>query len=374
MDDEGLLDSIARWSPARHRGGTVGDGIFAIDTVGGEKEADGEFLGAPVPFGDPTFGVGLALVGGYIFKLDPEDEVSSPSLVGAGAMASSNGSWGGGVAGDFSIDEDRWRVKASLIYADVNYRIYGVGQDQGKEGDSFRIDQSVLALQFDVLRYLGQGIYLGPVVQAFSVDTLLNEGDPLGDRSFPIPADPDRTRQISLGLQMLFDTRDDKFYPRAGSYLDLQARVFSEYFGGDDEFRVYSAAYNRYLALGPSTVLASRGYGRVAEGDVPFYALSYLGVSPDIRGYSIGRYQDRMLLAFQAELRQEIAGGFGAEVFAGVGQVRPNLGDFTLRDFLPGIGAGVTYTVAKKNQINLRVDAAWGVDGWVFYLGAGQAF
>ena len=40
----------------------------------------------------------------------------------------------------------------------------------------------------------------------------------------------------------------------------------------------------------------------------------------------------------------------------------------------PYLGAGITYKIASDNHVNMRADVAWGVDGWVFYLGVGQAF
>ena len=69
-----------------------------------------------------------------------------------------------GVGGQFYIDEDRWRIKTGLIYADVNYRLFGIGQDSGGNDRYVRINQSVLGFQFDLLRYVGGDIHIGPVI------------------------------------------------------------------------------------------------------------------------------------------------------------------------------------------------------------------
>jgi len=375
-DDEGLLSHLDAWSPGIEAGnGTARDMFRTQDSPqGGEDRKSGEFLIVPLPFANPTIGGGVFLIGGYIFRPDPEDEVSPPSTVGAGTMYSSNGSWGAGLGGQVFLDEDRWRIGAALAYADINYRLFGVGQDFGGEGRSVPIRQKVLGLDFSVLYGLGGEVHLGPVVRAFRVDTLLNQGRPIQVGPIGIPLKPIRTTEVSVGMELTRDTRDDHFYPRDGELVDLQARFFRESLGGSNDYDIYLAAFNTYHSLAERTVLAGRVYGRFAGGDVPFYALSYLGALPDIRGYEVGRYQDRMLLAFQAEIRQELIGNLGVGLFAGFGQVQHRTGDFRLDDFLPGLGGGVTYNVAADSHVNLRADVAWGVDGWVFYLGVGQVF
>jgi len=375
-DEEDLLSYIEAWYPDESHGGTGAGGMFEVDDWPGDEKGldEDELVIVPVPFANPTIGAGLYLIGGYIFRIDPEEEDAPPSAAGLAGMVSTNGSWGVGLGGSFHVDEDRWRILTALAYADVNYKLYGIGQQLGLEGRSVDISQSVLGLEVDVLRYLGSSMYLGPVFRAFTVDTDLNKGRPFEFGRFRLNIPTVRTREVSAGLEFTRDTRDDKFYPRRGDHLDLQARVYSEGLGGDHDYRVYTAAWSLYHSLANRTVLAGRGYGRLADGDVPFYALSYLGAGSDIRGYEVGRYQDRILLAFQAEIRQELAHHFGVEVFGGVGQVADRMGDFRLNDFLPGVGAGVTYTVTDKSHVNMRADVAWGVDGWVFYLGVGQAF
>lgn len=58
----------------------------------------------------------------------------------------------------------------------------------------------------------------------------------------------------------------------------------------------------------------------------------------------------------------------------GAGQVAPDVNALRWRDVLPGGGVGVRYTLAKRNQLNLRVDYAWGKESSALYVGVAEAF
>ena len=75
-----------------------------------KKTKRGQFLAVPIPRVDPALGNGLIGVAAYIFKLDPADRVSPPSVVGAFAMWMDGGSIGGGLGGKLYMKEDRFRV------------------------------------------------------------------------------------------------------------------------------------------------------------------------------------------------------------------------------------------------------------------------
>jgi hypothetical protein len=375
-DSEGLKATIDAWSTERATSHSGPLAAWEAQDMPDERETSekNELVVAPIPFANPTIGAGLYVVAGYIFRIDPEDRDSPPSAVGVGGMLSTNGSRAVGLGGQLHLDEDRWRVSGALGYADVNYTIYDVGKKLGFKGRDIDIGQSMVGFQFGVLRYVGEGFYVGPVYRGFTIDTDVNQGRAIAVGPFEFALPTVRTRESSVGLKLERDLRDDKFYPRSGSHLVSTVRVFRESLGGDHDYEIYELGYDSFDSLTPRTVLAGRVFGRYADGGVPFYGLSYLGSLPDIRGYEVGRHQDRLLVAAQVELRQELGYDFGATVFAGFGQVAGSFSELTFEDFLPGLGAGLLKTIAKKNHINLRADVAWGVDGWVFYFGVGQNF
>lgn len=109
-------------------------------------------------------------------------------------------------------------------------------------------------------------------------------------------------------------------------------------------------------------------------GPVPFYDLCLLGRNQDLRGYTAGQYRDHLMLAAQAEWRAEVWWRLGAVAFVGVGEVSPDFKALTVKHVLPGAGAGLRFTLAKRNHVNLRADYAWGKDSRALYIGVAEAF
>jgi hypothetical protein len=54
--------------------------------------------------------------------------------------------------------------------------------------------------------------------------------------------------------------------------------------------------------------------------------------------------------------------------------VAPEVGKFNADNLKPAGGAGVRYTLAKKNHVNFRVDYGIGLDGGGVYMGLSEAF
>ena len=175
-------------------------------------------------------------------------------------------------------------------------------------------------------------------------------------------------------LRAQWDTRDNPFNPARGWLVDGEASFCDQAFGSDFTYQTVSLTAKHYWSLAENHVLAFSGFGRFGFGDVPFFALSAFGANNNLRGYPVGRYQDRMLLAGQAEYRFQMTQRFGLVAFGGVGAVAPNFGEFRNADALPSGGFGVRYLIAPKNKVNFRVDVAWAKDGHAVYLGVGEAF
>jgi hypothetical protein len=81
-----------------------------------------------------------------------------------------------------------------------------------------------------------------------------------------------------------------------------------------------------------------------------------------------------MLLAGQVEYRHWFTERFGAVAFGGVGAVAPQVHEFNVNELLPSIGAGLRYTIAEENNVNLRLDFAYGRDDYAIYFGVGEAY
>jgi hypothetical protein len=383
-DDEDLEEGSAWYPPATAQdSGQGGTGAVLLENPGtitdperlaekGKKPPSAEWLIAPVPFSNPTIGTGLVLASAYVFPIDENDSLSPPSVVGLGAMHSTNGSRAAVVGGMAYYNEDRHRLSGGIGHYDVTYDFYGTGNEAGDTGVSVPLQQRGKAFRMEYLRLGGRDLYFG-ARYTFSEARVSVEVEP--PASWPgIPADQLRSTTGALGLIAERDTRDSTFYPTSGVLLEASVDFYGSLWGSDFTYQAYSVTYNSYRRLNEDTVLACRAYARQVGGNVPFYGLSLFGKQGDLRGYTAGQYRDKFMLALQSEYRQRVTGPWSYVVFAGVGEVAPRLTALNLDSILPSVGAGVRYTLAEENRINIRMDMAYGKEGVAVHFGVGESF
>ena len=189
-----------------------------------------------------------------------------------------------------------------------------------------------------------------------------------------LPAQDADLRTAALGPRVHYDSRDNPFYPRHGMQVQGVASFYAEAVGGNRTYQAYQGWINRYTAIGARHVFAWHAGACGVAGSVPFYDLCMLGKSQDLRGYSVGQYRDRAMIAAQAEWRSELWWRFGGTVFGGGGEEVRDFGTLNWNDALPSGGVGLRFTVAKRNHVNLRADYAWGKDSSALYVSVVEAF
>jgi hypothetical protein len=332
----------------------------------------GEIVVAPFPISNPALGSGIVIVGGYLFSVSKTDTASPTSMIGGGSFYTSNGSWVWGAGTKLYLKQDRLRLAGAYGQAQLRYDLYGVGNSAGNLGISVPIHQGGKALLLESLIRVTGKVFIGPRFQWRKLDARLQgENAPPALSINPIEL---KSTTSSIGFHIQRDLRDNQFYPRTGTLTDVVGDFFQGNLGSDFSYQSYTFAFNKYSGLSPRQVLAFRVFGCATSGRVPFYDLCLLGVHHDIRGYKTGRYRDQLMLTTQAEYRLELPKRFGVAAFFGVGEVAPELGAFNNGNLKPGGGAGIRYTLAKKNHVNLRVDYALGLQGGGIYMGVSEAF
>ena len=345
-------------------------GPAAINTPAGSKR--GEFVIAPLPIVNPTLDNGFALVLGYLYRLDLQDQTTPPSASGLAGFKTSNGSWAAAALQSLHLAHDRFRILAVVAYSDINYEFFGIGQSAGNAGPSIELNQAGSIGMFEGLVRIAPRWYAGARYQILRMT--------VGTGSIPLPDGPTLPaldadlRTASLGPRVEYDSRDNPFYPRSGMLMRGIFSFYGEAVGGQRRYQVYEGWLNRYRAIGSRHVLAWHIGACGTDGSVPFYDVCLLGKSQDLRGYTTGQYRDRTMLAAQAEWRSELWWRFGATAFAGAGEVAPDFESFTWKDVLPGTGIGARFILAKRNHVNLRVDYAWGKNSSALYVGVAEAF
>jgi outer membrane protein assembly factor BamA len=172
------------------------------------------------------------------------------------------------------------------------------------------------------------------------------------------------------------DTRDVEENPHRGA---LGALLWTRYDDRNEDayrFDRFAADGRVYLPLGhPQRVLVLRAY--FSQDDpapgarVPFYLQASLGSSKTLRGYESQRFRGERLLLFQGEYRIEAAPALEVALFADTGTVAVLRTD-PLEDFRTDWGIGLR--IKSHETVLVRMDAAWGDEGFKFGLRFSPAF
>jgi hypothetical protein len=343
------------------------------------KERRTEFIAAPIPISNPTIGSGLGVVGAVLFPINRGDRVSPSSIAGLGGFYTDSHSYTLGAGFRTYLAEDHWRLLLGAAAGKLHYDLSPPGTGPGSGAISVPIVQDVRGATVETLRRVSGSFFAGAryVYAKTTVDI-----DPADLGSEAAPPEKDRSTIVAaLGPRIQSDSRDSNYYPTRGALFDLNADFYDPAFGGTRSFQSYKAAVNVFFSPGERQVLAGRLSACSVRGDAPLYLLCLYGLQSDLRGYEVGRFFDRAMLATQAEYRFSLSerlgffGKFGFVAFAGVGEVAPSFGDFNSDDLLPSAGLGIRFLVAKENRINFRIDYAWGRAGSRgLYVGVGEAF
>jgi outer membrane protein assembly factor BamA len=254
----------------------------------------------------------------------------------------------------------------------ANLDFYGIGRIPGNESIVVPLSMGGSIFFGELMRNVGRNIFVGPRYQfrklTASIDGELRPG------GFEVPEIDLKSNSAALGFHVQRDLRDSTFYPTKGSLFDFTADFFDQTWGSRREYQTYKVAYNGFHEVAPRQVFAYRAMGCTANGSVPFYDLCLFGMNNDVRGYTTGEFQNRRMFAAQAEYRLDWRRRLGFVAFGGVGGVARRWGDFRTDGLLPGAGAGLRFTLDKKNHINYRIDYAFGREGRTLSIGVGEAF
>lgn len=181
-----------------------------------------------------------------------------------------------------------------------------------------------------------------------------------------------------LGPIFIFDTRDNVLYPGSGWFITSFAHGYSKALGSGYNYAQFNLDVRHFQHVwSPKHVLAFQFlFNSVAGQDIPFYRLPQLGGNDRLRGIkNENLYRDKVSWYAQVEGRKELFWRLGGVLFAGVGNVGPDLSAFAPRQLKAIVGAGGRFRPIKDQKLNVRLDAGIATDGFfAFYLNVAEAF
>jgi hypothetical protein len=175
-----------------------------------------------------------------------------------------------------------------------------------------------------------------------------------------------------LGGSVTWDTRDGTFWPARGAWVQA-AGLWYPGLGDRPRFARGGVEGRQFLPLGEGRVLGLAAAAEGASADTPFTLLPRLGSTRYLRGWREGRFRDRLSWWAQSELRVPITGRWAATAFAGLGDIAPRVGAFSLETVKTSAGLGARFRLTPEGA-NVRVDVAASRAGVELYVLVLEAF
>jgi hypothetical protein len=219
--------------------------------------------------------------------------------------------------------------------------------------------------------------------ETYAGSRLAQDAAARGADGAPIVRGLDTMSLAQLGLGIVFDTRDNEFFPHRGMYHQIGVKLAQGLPLEDDVRYVEAGAIlTGFVAIAEKTVLAARLFVDAQAGHVPFYDLSragpfgsydIVGGAQGVRGVPVGRYAGLAKVVGNVEVRRMI-GAFraagqsmhvGGDVFFDTGR---SFSDYSFHSASDGPGAGLKYGAGAGFFLQwgqaaiFRVDVAYSPD------------
>ena len=271
-------------------------------------------------------------------------------------------------------DQNTWFFYGKARYQSFPLLYYGIGSDSPAEHTA-RIDGQYTLLKERFLREVVPSLYVGLELDYQRLAGVAYRDTVVGTQLPEVGANG--STNIGFGLGILYDNIHNALNPREGLYSEWAFLNYRPGFGSDYAMTSYIIDNRIYHPLKENTVLAAQLFGQFTTGDAPFNMLALMGGESLMRGYYLGRYRDKNLVAGQIEYRILPFKGskkWGASAFLATGQVFSDESPFEFAKFLPTAGAGVRYLIFPEKDIYTRIDVAFTQEGPGFYFFIGEAF
>jgi hypothetical protein len=272
-------------------------------------------------------------------------------------------------------DGEKWFFlgKGKFQYFPMKY--YGIGVGAPEKGYAV-VNNTNVQLRERVLRKIKGNLFAGA---EFDFQKMYNvsftKTNPV---NYDYPTGYQGSSNMGLGVGLVYDNRKNVMNVREGLFAELAFLNYSASLGSTNTFR--STQFDvRYFRKGfnPRDVLALQGSALLNKGDVPFNQMAMMGGESMMRGYYLGRFRDKNILATQAEYRFlpfAFSKRWGAAAFVSSATVAPTANSLLSSQFKLAGGFGARYNIFKAKDIFVRFDIAFTREGNGYYFFIGEAF
>lgn len=272
-------------------------------------------------------------------------------------------------------DKDKWFFLGETKIQRFPLSYYGIGPvTPGKNPAS--VDAFQILLRQRVLRKITKNFFFGPGID-YQLLTHVRFKQPENGVIYDVPPGGDGTQNLGIGAGFVYDNRHNVLNVRKGFFGEIAYLGTIKGFASEYSFGGLNMEIRSYHPVGETGVIAWQLKGQFMHGDVPFNQLALLGGDRLMRGYYLGRFRDKNLIAAQVEYRLlpfPFSKRFGAVVFAGAGTVASDINSFQIKRIKATCGVGFRFLLFPKKDIYFRLDIGFTKEGLNFYVFNGEAF
>lgn len=287
-------------------------------------------------------------------RWEESDENCRPNTITLSAYYTLKNQGGVGFAPKFYSKRQEYQVSPIVYFHRSPSSFWGVGNKAGTSGDEESFTATGGGLMLNTNKRLFSDLRAGP---SFTFGrTMISDRETGGLLETRAVSGFEGGSNIGVGAEVLWDGRDNIYWPSSGGFYTAELEWFRRFFGSDYNYEKLYFNFRKYLPITSKQVLALHAWSEAVRGDAPFYLLPKIGGISVLRGLFEGRYRDKAAVAVQAEYRVMPWRRWGAAVFAGVGEVASDWYELDASNLKWTGGGGLRIALDPREKINLRID------------------
>ncbi len=270
-------------------------------------------------------------------------------------------------------DENKWFFLGRARFQSFPLLYHGIGAESSSKHIA-RIDGNFTYFKERFLREVFPNFYTGI---EFDLQIMNKVSYKNSASNFLKPTGGNGSTNVGLGWGIIYNNIHNVLNPRNGIFSELAFLNYRSEIGSDYNLTTFLSDNRFYIPIRNNNVLAFQLQGQFTTGNPPFNLLSLMGGESLMRGYYLGRYRDKHLLAGQVEYRMlpfSFSKRWGASLFFAAGEVFNSNNNFKFINLLPTGGAGLRFLLFPEKDIYTRIDYALTKEGSGFYFFIGEAF